>query len=194
MNNTKIPKLRFPGFEGEWEEKKLGEVCTIIMGQSPDSSYYNLDKKGIPLIQGNADVLNRKSIVRNYTSQITKTCEEGDIIMSVRAPVGAISRASQKSCIGRGVCAIKNGTDFIYQYMISIEDKWDRYANGTVFSSINSDTLKSFLICIPKDIQEQEKIAQCLNSIDEQIVLQEELVEGLKEHKKGLMQQLFPQN
>ena len=95
----------------------LGNVSYINMGQSPDSIYYNEEGFGLPLIQGNADIKERKSIKRFWTSQITKVCDEGDILMTVRAPVGYIGFASFPSCIGRGVCSIKaNGVDLKYLY------------------------------------------------------------------------------
>src|SRR5690606_42049356 len=74
----------------EWEEKTLGEVANIIMGQSPDSNSYNLEGQGLPLIQGNADIVNRISSPRQYTNHITKVSEAGDILFTVRAPVGAV--------------------------------------------------------------------------------------------------------
>lgn len=186
------PKLRFPGFEGEWEVRKLGEICNIIMGQSPSSEFYNTYGIGMPLIQGNADFNGRKSIVRNYTSQITKSCKKGDVILTVRAPVGAVGIASFDSCIGRGVCALKKAHQFLYQYLLSIEDSWEKYSAGSTFTCVNSDVLSSIPIPIPVQEAEQQKIADCLSSIDEEIEVQRQKVEALKEHKKGLMQKLFP--
>ena len=87
MQQLLTGKTRLKGFKGEWVEKELGNVCAITMGQSPNSQYYNSNKDGIPLIQGNADIVHRKSTDRIYTTQITKTCDVGDVIMSVRAPV-----------------------------------------------------------------------------------------------------------
>ncbi len=81
MQDLLTGKKRLPGFSGEWEVKKLGEVSTVIMGQSPDSKFYNSQGVGIPLIQGNADIQNRKSIQRVWTTQITKLCGEGKTIL-----------------------------------------------------------------------------------------------------------------
>ena len=114
---NKVPKLRFKEFSEEWEEKRLGEVSEIIMGQSPSSSKYNENFNGLPLIQGNADCKNRKVFPRIYTTEITKESFPNDIIMTVRAPVGAISLSNIHSCIGRGVCAIRNASNFIYHYL-----------------------------------------------------------------------------
>jgi type I restriction enzyme S subunit len=97
-----------------WEEKELIKVATIKMGQSPSSDNYNDEGRGVYLIQGNADCNNRKTSPRVWTTQITKTCDIGDIIMTVRAPVGAISKCLHYACIGRGVCSIKftNNNDY----------------------------------------------------------------------------------
>jgi type I restriction enzyme, S subunit len=116
------PSLRFKDENGrefpEWEEKKLGEISQIIMGQSPDSKFYNTIGNGLPLIQGNADIKNRFSNPRQWTSEKTKTCNIGDLLLTVRAPVGAIAKSKHQACIGRGVCAIKKNeyseNEFIY--------------------------------------------------------------------------------
>lgn len=189
---SNVPKLRFKEFSEEWESKKLGDICEIIMGQSPSSSCYNENNIGLPLIQGKADIKDRKTLPRIYTSDITKICDVGDIIMSVRAPVGYISKSSQKSCIGRGVCGIKakQNREFIYQFLIGYEDKWDKISQGSTFESINRNDIDNTKISIPS-LQEQEKIAFFLSLIDDKINLQSEKVKYLKDYKKGLMQKIF---
>ena len=190
----KVPNLRFKEFSGEWESKKIGSICEIIMGQSPSSACYNEDKIGLPLIQGNADVKNRKTFPRVYTSDITKTCDVGDIIMSVRAPVGAISKSLHHACIGRGVCSIKpkQNSEFIYQFLLNYENKWSRISQGSTFESINSSDITSTNVVLPLR-EEQEKIASFFSLIDKKIELQTEKVEELKNYKKGLMQKIFSQ-
>lgn len=190
----KVPNLRFKEFSGEWESKKIGSICEIIMGQSPSSACYNEDKIGLPLIQGNADVKNRKTFPRVYTSDITKTCDVGDIIMSVRAPVGAISKSLHHACIGRGVCSIKpkQNSEFIYQFLLNYENKWSRISQGSTFESINSSDITSTNVVLPLR-EEQEKIASFFSLIDKEIELQTEKVEELKNYKKGLLQKIFSQ-
>lgn len=185
-------ELRFKGFSGEWESKKIGSICEIIMGQSPSSACYNEDKIGLPLIQGNADIKNRKTFPRVYTSDITKTCDVGDIIMSVRAPVGAISRSLHHACIGRGVCSIKpkQNSEFIYQFLLNYENKWSRISQGSTFESINSFDITSTNIVLPLK-EEQEKIASFFSLIDKKLELEMERLEKLQEYKKGLLQQMF---
>jgi len=186
MKNKKIPEIRFPEFSGEWVEKRLGEVCEIIMGQSPSSKFYNENNEGLPLIQGANDF----EKVHYYTTQRTKICNKNDIIMSVRAPVGKITKAKHKSCIGRGVCAIK-GNDFIYYSLIRIQDKLKKCSQGSTFESINSKELKSLKLHLPPTLTEQKKIADFLSSIDEKIEIVTKKIEKLKEYKKGLLQKLL---
>lgn len=114
----------------EWEVKKLGEECTVTMGQSPNSQFYNSEGIGLPLIQGNADIVDGRSIIRFYTSQITKTCEKGELIFTVRAPVGEMGTASYESCLGRGVCSINNSNlntlNYVKFYLESYKDNWSK--------------------------------------------------------------------
>lgn len=130
MQELLTGKKRLARFNGEWKQITLGEYCSIVMGQSPSSTFYNQNGVGLPLIQGNSDFENRKSIIRTYTSYITKTCNQNDTIMSVRAPVGAVGKASSDSCLGRGVCAFRTDTDFLFYYMQYNEDKWGQFSKG----------------------------------------------------------------
>ena len=107
----------------EWEKTKLGKLCDVIAGQSPQSKFYNKSKDGLPFYQGKKEFTNKyigKSEI--YTSNITKIALPNDILMSVRAPVGPINYAVEKCCIGRGLAAIrvKEGvlSDFIYYFLL----------------------------------------------------------------------------
>ena len=191
MQQLLTGKKRLPGYTDPWAEKKLGEISNIKMGQSPSSIFYNFEGKGLPLIQGNADIVNRKSIVRIYTSQITKRCEAGDILLSVRAPVGAVGKASSESCIGRGVCAIKYTNDFIYQYFIFIENNWSQYSRGSTFDSINSDELYDIKIKLPRSNSEQTVIATILTDMDKEIADLEARRDKCSFLKSGMMQKLL---
>ncbi|MDM0767143.1 restriction endonuclease subunit S [Clostridium perfringens] len=189
-------KIRFKDDNGrdypEWKEKKLGEICIIVMGQSPSSASYNDDNIGVPLVQGNADIYNKITKPRLYTSEITKICNENDIIMSVRAPVGSIAIADRNCCIGRGVCAIKSkeNQSFLYQFLLDKEDKWGKISQGSTFESINSNDIKRLKIMIP-NIKEQEKIAEFLLNIDSLVQKETKELEELRILKKGLLQQIF---
>lgn len=192
-----VPKLRFPEFRDApgWEEKVLSDVAAIAMGSSPKSENYNQEQMGLPLLQGNADIKDRLSAPRIYTSEITKECSIGDILFSVRAPVGTVAKSIHHACIGRGIAAITsqqpNSLEFLYQWLLSYESQWGRVSQGGTFDAVNSDDLRGIVLSVPKP-PEQQKIAECLGSLDELIGAEREKLEALKAYKKGLMQQLFP--
>ena len=181
-------------FEGEWEEVKLSAAAQIIMGSSPKSEAYNKVDDGLPLLQGNADIKNRKSVPRIYTSQITKECHIGDILFSVRAPVGTVAISNHHACIGRGIAAIKakknHSQDYLYQWLLSFETKWERYSQGSTFEAVNSNDIKSLNLSIP-NLKEQQKIATVLTNADKEIELLEQQLADLQQEKKALMQVLL---
>lgn len=191
MQQLLTGEKRLSAYNSDWEMKKLGEVAKVIMGQSPASQNYNTNAKGLPLIQGNADIKKRKSIARVYTTQITKSCNTGDIIMTVRAPVGAIGKATRESCLGRGVCSIDYKNDYLYYYLLSIEDKWTQMSKGSTFDSISSKEVWELDIFLPSDEQEQKAIAQILSNMDAEIEALEEKLEKYKKIKQGMMQELL---
>jgi len=198
-------RLRLPGFASndrmknselgeipeDWEVVKLGEITNINMGQSPNSSNYNKSGDGLPLLQGNADIANRKAIIRNYTTQITKVADSGDILLSVRAPVGAVAKTDFECCIGRGLCSIKFPNEYLYQYLIFFENQWEQYSKGSTFDSINSNELKEILLPIPKSKPEQTAIALTLSDMDSEIAALEARAAKLAQIKQGLMQNLL---
>ena len=198
MQNIFSHEIRFKDENGkkfpEWQETKLGEISQVMMGQSPDSKSYNTVNVGLPLIQGNADIKNRKTIIRNWTSQITKVCDFGDIIMTVRAPVGYISKSMFKACLGRGVCAIKNtrisDTEFLYQYLLHIEKKWSKFEQGSTFTAVNTQDIKKYKLLCPS-LPEQQNIADFLTSLDNAIESKQKQIELVEGWKKGLLQMMF---
>ena len=188
FKDTKIGRI--PKY---WEVKQLASICDIVMGQSPPSESYNENDTGLPLVQGNADIKSRITKPRIYTSQITKISEVDDIIMTVRAPVGAIAKSNIKSCIGRGVCALRVKSidnEFLYQMLIEKETSWIRLEQGSTFSAVNSKDIKTFKIALPP-LQEQQKIATILSEADAKIEKEQTQKAQLEQLKKGLMQQLL---
>ena len=175
----------------EWKVKQLGEMAKIIMGQSPKSVFYNTNGEGLPLIQGNADIENRKTIIRTFTSSITKKGKNGDIIMSVRAPVGEIARATFDCCLGRGVCAVSYKNDYLYHYLIHFEKFWTKLSKGSTFDSINSKEVNELEIALPKSDEEQQAIASALSDVDALITALEQLITKKRNIKQGAMQQLL---
>ncbi|WP_318521853.1 restriction endonuclease subunit S [Photobacterium leiognathi] len=181
-------------FQGEWEEVKLNQIANITMGSSPKSESYNEVGIGLPLLQGNADIKARKSAPRIYTSQITKECNVNDILLSVRAPVGTVAKSLHNACIGRGIASIqakKNIVqEFVYQWLLAFEPKWERFSQGSTFEAVNSNDIKTLHISLPV-FQEQQKIASVLTGADKEIELLEAKLAHFKQEKKALMQQLL---
>lgn len=172
------------GFSGEWKSYHLSHVTVIVMGSSPKSEAYNENGVGLPLLQGNADIKNRISAPRVFTSEITKECEIGDILLSVRAPVGTVAISEHKACIGRGIAALhaKPNFDqsFIYQFLLWFEPKWGSLSQGSTFESINSDDIKNLKIKVP-NFGEQQKIAAVLTTADQEITTLQQKLDALKQ-------------
>ena len=169
---------------------RLGQIANVIMGQSPSSTSYNEQMEGMPLIQGNGDIEGRNTHPRMYTTQPTKICKKGDILISVRAPVGSVSRSSMNACIGRGMCAVDAGIyqNYVYQYLIYFEGKWGKVSQGSTFESISGDEIRKLKTLIPDNMQHIEKI---LSTADREIELLQQDIEQEKQKKKALMQLLL---
>lgn len=191
MQQLLTGQTRLPGFSGEWDVKPLGDAAEIVMGQSPSSLNYNSKGDGLPLIQGNADIVNRRTISRIFTTQITKRGKAGDILMSVRAPVGEVSRATFDVCLGRGVCAIRFPNDFLYHYLIFLEPNWAKHSKGSTFDSVNSADVNTVEIRVPTDSAEQTAIATILSDMDAEIAALEARRDKTRALKQGMMQELL---
>lgn len=185
------PELRFFGFTNDWEQRKLEDCATIIMGQSPKSENYTNDPKDHILVQGNADLKNGQVAPRVWTTEVTKIGKVGDIILSVRAPVGEVGKTAYDVVLGRGVAAIR-GNDFLLQTLLKLKEckYWGKVSAGSTFDSITSEILKSTLISMPA-IEEQIKIGDFLSSVDKLITLHQRKLEIYKKLKKGLLQKMF---
>lgn len=183
----KDEKVEYP----EWQNKSIDEVAKIIMGQSPDSKAYSEDPANTVLVQGNADLKNGKIVPRIYTSQLTKICEIGDIILTVRAPVGIVAKCNIPACIGRGVCAIK-ADDFLFYYLdyYNMTSQWAKLSQGSTFESVNSNDIKNIVVPQPCE-EEKMKISKFFKRLMERIQLEEAKLLELKLQKQGFMQQLF---
>ena len=192
QNGSKVPEIRFTGFTDDWEQRKLGEICQVTMGQSPDGSTYSETPSDYILVQGNADLKDGWVFPRIWTTQKTKTAEAGDLIMSVRAPAGAMGKTSYNVVLGRGVAGIK-GNEFIYQSLVKMDSDgyWKKLAAGSTFESINSDVVNGAELVVPQDIAEQNKIGEYFSSIDHLIALHQRKLEKLKQLKQAMLHKMF---
>jgi len=174
-----------------WEQRKLGDVVQITMGQSPDGSTYSDEPSDYILVQGNADLQNGWVCPRIWTTQITKKADAGDLIMSVRAPAGAMGKTAYNAVIGRGVAAIK-GNEFIYQLLVKMDADgfWKTLSCGSTFESLNSDNIKNAEVKIPTTA-EQIKIGGYFQQLDNLITLHQRELEKLQNIKKSMLEKMF---
>ena len=186
-------RTRLTGFDSDWSVRRLSDVANIVMGQSPSSISYNSSRQGLPLVQGNADIKNRVTVDRIWTTQITKRCSAGDLILTVRAPVGAVARARHDSCIGRGVCAIQPriSPDYLFHALVLSEPRWMKLEQGSTFTAANSSQVQQFEVHVPDDKDEQTAIGELLSHMDEEIAALEQRMKKSKNIKQGMMQQLL---
>ena len=176
-----------------WKVVNLKEVAMIVSGQSPKSKYYNKNGEGLPFYQGKTEFTEMYiGSPRVWTNKAIKIADKSDILMSVRAPVGPVNIAVQKSCIGRGLTAIhaeKINPLFLFYYLHSSENTIKGHG-GTVFDSISREQVKSMKIPFPF-LPEQEKIADILTKIDQKIQIHKKKKLRLKELFKTMLNQLM---
>ncbi len=155
-----------------WEQRKLGEVALVTMGQSPNGACYTDNPNDAVLVQGNADLKDGWVSPRVWTTEVTKTAKAGDLIMSVRAPVGAMGKTAYDVVLGRGVAGIA-GNEFLFQALSKKEAEgyWSTVSAGSTFDSINGDELRNTLVDCPRSELECEAIGDCLSKVDSLITL-----------------------
>ena len=163
--------------------RKLIDIANITMGQSPIGSSYNEQQQGMPFLQGNSEFTDLYPCSNKYTTQPTKIAQAGDILMSVRAPVGAINIADKPYCIGRGLCALsaKDGdNDYLKFLLQSMLPEFERISTGSTFKAINSDDLKK--MDVPnekKDISLLLKNEEVISIIEKQLYHSQQLKQEL---------------
>lgn len=173
---------------------RLEDIAEITMGQSPKSQYYNTDGKGIPFLQGNRTFGFKRPIFDTYTTFVTKSAKAGDVIMSVRAPVGDLNITPVDMCLGRGVCSLrmKNGNqEFLYYLMKYYMPQLINKESGTVFGSVNRNDINGLEIDIPEEAEKQQKIARYLTMIDDKIEMNSEINNNLLQQLHILYSRLF---
>jgi type I restriction enzyme S subunit len=149
-----------------WQRKQIGDLCEVIAGQSPEGKYYNSEGKGMPFYQGKKD-FGEKFIEdpTTWTTQTTKIAREGDILMSVRAPVGPVNFATDEVCIGRGLAAIRSraelNRDFLFYQLLYLQPEIAG-KEGAVFASIGKSEIEVFPIAFAP-LPEQQRIVGILD-------------------------------
>ena len=164
-----LNKSLFITFNKNGIEKRIDDIADITMGQSPLSQSYNIDKKGLPFYQGKiefGDIYIKEPII--YCNSPIKIVEKNDILMSVRAPVGDVNIATQKSCIGRGLASIRaKKVDYLYLFYLLKEQKIkiEKMGVGSTFKAINKNNISSLQIPII-EMSKQNRIKKYLLLIE----------------------------
>lgn len=164
---------------------KLEDIVDVTMGQSPKSEYYNTEGKGYPFLQGNKTFGFKYPTFDTYTTVMTKPAKAGDVIMSVRAPVGDLNITPVDMCLGRGVCSLRmknENQDFLFYMMKYYIPHLLKKESGTVFGSVNRNDINGLEVNIPEDAQVQKKIARYLEMIDDKIELNNAINNNLPPH------------
>ena len=174
---------------------KLDQICQLNMGQSPDSSSYNENGNGMPFFQGNADFGKVHPKTRVWCSAPTKIAHVGDILISVRAPIGALNIADRECCIGRGLAAITVNEelcnkDYLWYAIASKVEELNNKGTGSTFKAISKSVLAETEIPL-LPLEEQQRVAGRLAKVDELITLRKEQLAKLDRLVKSRFIELF---
>ena len=173
---------------------KLSDIVEVTMGQSPKSQFYNTEGNGYPFLQGNRTFGFKRPTFDTYTTVLTKEAKAGDVIMSVRAPVGDLNITPVDMCLGRGVCSLrmKNGNqEFLFYMMKYYMPQLLNKESGTVFGSVNRNDINSLEVDIPSDFETQKIIARYLIMIDDKIELNTAINNNLEEQAQAIFANEF---
>lgn len=177
-----------------WRWVRLGEVCEVLMGQSPPGSTYNHKGIGLPFFQGKADFGELHPTPRVWCAKPMKIAEAGDILISVRAPVGPTNLAKERCCIGRGLAALRAGhkvqTDWVLFYLRSIEQDLGQSGSGSTFNAITKKELGTILIPLPP-LPEQRRIVARIEELMSRMREAKRLRQEAKEDAERLWQSVL---
>ena len=180
------------GMSANWQTVKLKDLAEVIMGQSPRSEYYNTEGIGLPFFQGCGEFGQLRPTVKKYCSKPTRIAQEGDVLMSVRAPIGTLNIADRECCIGRGLCAIrsKKGSRFVYYLLKANLALIQTYGSGTTFRAINKAEVNNLPLEVPP-LPTQRKIAAILSAYDDLIENNTRRIAILQEMTQALYREWF---
>ncbi len=173
----------------------LKDVCSINMGQSPDSDSYNDIGEGLPFFQGNADFGVRYPVAHKWCNMPIKIAEPDDILISVRAPIGSLNFAKERCCIGRGLAALKPDKakiipEFIFWLLKAKNNELNSKGTGSTFKAINRRTLEE--IKVPNiNLDVQKKYAIELEKVQKIIQLRKQELFELDNLTKARFIEMF---
>lgn len=202
------PRLRFPEFTGEWEEKRLKEIFVLRNGYTPlkgEDSYWTDGE--IPWFRME-DIREKGNVLYDSTQHITQKAIKGKgcfnantIILATSATIGEhalikVAHLANQRFVNLEINPMYSreiSIEYAYYYMYIIDEICKSIGNIGTFASVSTEALSNLLFVYPPTLAEQQKIADCLSELDDLIASETKQLEALKDYKKGLMQQLFPQ-
>lgn len=177
----------------KWQKIKLGDIAEIVMGQSPQSKFYNTDGDGLPFFQGRAEFGDVYPNVKKWCTKPLKIAKKNDILMTVRAPVGDLNIAKEECIIGRGLCALRsnlNNGRFLYYLLKGNNSYIVSFGSGAVYDAINKDSVGNLIFKIP-DEQAQRKISSILSAYDDLIENNTRRIQILEEMAQRIYREWF---
>lgn len=174
---------------------KLKNFARFIAGQSPKSEYYSKEE-GLPFLQGNRTFGFKYPLIDTYTKKVTKVAKKGEILISVRAPVGDLNISPKDVCIGRGlgaISAIDGDNNFLYYALKYNIHSLLQQGTGTTYSSVNADIINNLILEIPKEINARKSISNLLSNIDNKIELNNKINDELESMAKTIYDYWFLQ-
>lgn len=199
-----VPRQRFPEFEGapDWEQKEIGALARVTQGGTPDTSNANYWCGPInwltPAEMGKEDSPYIGSTRRTLTEEGLEHCSSEllpprSVIISTRAPIGHLAINTVPMAINQGCRGLIPVADahFLYYALLHAKPRLLDFGAGNTFKELSGSALKAFVLPTPSP-REQQKIADCLTSLDDLIAAESRKLEALRRHKQGLLQQLFP--
>ena len=194
---SKAPKLRFPEFEGEWEEKELGEITKYENGKAHEN---DISEEGKYIVV-NSKFISTEGLIKKYSDKAYCLAKKNDILMVLSdVPNGkAISKCfivKENNCytVNQRICVLSPKEGIIANYLFYILDRnpyFLAFDDVVKQTNLKKEEVLNFNLSIPVNQKEQQKIADYLSALDEQIAAEEEALEALKAYKKGLLQQMF---
>ena len=179
-----------------WTLTSIDKIAEIVMGQSPPSDTYNNEGIGLPFFQGKAEFTELHPIVRKWCRKPNKIALPGDILISVRAPVGATNISNVECCIGRGLAAIRYTpcNKFLFYYLRLIEKKLDEKGTGTTFRAISGDVIRETPVYLPPQEEQHRivaKIEELFSNLDKGIERLKAARQQLKIYRQAVLKWAF---
>ncbi|XOV77466.1 MAG: restriction endonuclease subunit S [Aestuariibacter sp.] len=204
MKQGLVPALRFPEFReaGSWEEALLGDLGNFIGGGTPSKTEPEYWQGHIPWISSSDisdESISNYTITRFITNEAiknsaTKLIPKGSILLVSRVGVGKLAVSEEPLCTSQDFTSLitsKDNSMFLGYYLKANSRKLDNLCQGMAIKGFTKEDVSNLSLYIPQ-LKEQQKVSECLSSLDELIIAHTQKHEALQSYKKGMLQNLFP--